>query len=264
MKLKNINVKNFRLLNEVELSLEDNTTVIVGRNNSGKTSITELFEYLLSSAKPKFSLEDFTLSVHESFWDAFVLHEQKSDESSIREKLPLIEVILTFNYDKDILELGPLSDLVIDLSPDSTTAIVKISYQLGNGKIETFFEGIPDSTKDVDIRKKTFFKIMRDKIPQLYTTILTAIDPTDDQHTKDIELSSLKTILMSGFIRAQRKLDDVSDRDINVLGKILENILSTAKSETATPEDKNVTQKLEESVQEAQNQMNSGFNTQLD
>jgi putative ATP-dependent endonuclease of the OLD family len=46
MPIQKIEIKNFRLLNEVELSLEKRTTVIVGRNNSGKTSLTELFRRL--------------------------------------------------------------------------------------------------------------------------------------------------------------------------------------------------------------------------
>ncbi|MEZ5454069.1 MAG: AAA family ATPase [Thiothrix sp.] len=41
-------VENFRLLRNVELCLEDRTTLIVGRNNSGKTSIAELFRRLLT------------------------------------------------------------------------------------------------------------------------------------------------------------------------------------------------------------------------
>ena len=36
MLIKEINVKNFRLLEDVNLFFEERTTVIVGRNNSGK------------------------------------------------------------------------------------------------------------------------------------------------------------------------------------------------------------------------------------
>ena len=42
MKLKRVKVKNFRLLQNVELVLEAETTLIVGRNNSGKTSLSEV------------------------------------------------------------------------------------------------------------------------------------------------------------------------------------------------------------------------------
>jgi putative ATP-dependent endonuclease of OLD family len=73
MRVKKIAVKNFRLLEDVELSLEDTTTLIVGRNNSGKTSLTELFRRILSGNEPEFTLQDFSLGVHEKFWNAFVL-----------------------------------------------------------------------------------------------------------------------------------------------------------------------------------------------
>lgn len=43
MLIKELEVKNFRLLKDVKLSLDPETTVIAGRNNSGKTSLTEIF-----------------------------------------------------------------------------------------------------------------------------------------------------------------------------------------------------------------------------
>ena len=47
MRLKNVAVKNFRLLQDVSLVLEGRTTVVVGRNNCGKTSLTEVMRRLL-------------------------------------------------------------------------------------------------------------------------------------------------------------------------------------------------------------------------
>ena len=64
MKIKDITVQNFRLLENVELCLEDDTTLIVGRNNSGKTSLTELFRRLLDDRVPRFRFEDFSLGMH--------------------------------------------------------------------------------------------------------------------------------------------------------------------------------------------------------
>jgi predicted ATP-dependent endonuclease of OLD family len=64
MRLTIVTVKNFRLLRNVTLTLEDCATVVVGRNNSGKTSLTELFRRLLSEKSPSFRLEDFSCGVH--------------------------------------------------------------------------------------------------------------------------------------------------------------------------------------------------------
>lgn len=46
MRIEKIAIENFRLLQSAEMSLERTTTLIVGRNNSGKTSITEFFAHV--------------------------------------------------------------------------------------------------------------------------------------------------------------------------------------------------------------------------
>lgn len=42
MRLVNIKIKNYRLLINADLQVDDNTTLIVGRNNTAKTSCVEL------------------------------------------------------------------------------------------------------------------------------------------------------------------------------------------------------------------------------
>lgn len=72
MQLKKIHVKNFRLLHDAALLLEKKTTVIVGRNNSGKTSLTEVISRLLGEGNTRFSLEDFSCVSRPLFWDAYL------------------------------------------------------------------------------------------------------------------------------------------------------------------------------------------------
>ncbi len=67
MKITEVSVKNFRLLKNVRLTFDPKTTIIVGRNNSGKTSLTEILRRFLSDNKPVFNLEDFSLETVEQF-----------------------------------------------------------------------------------------------------------------------------------------------------------------------------------------------------
>ena len=67
MHISKIAINNFRLLKEVVLYIEEQTTVIVGRNNSGKTSLTEFFRRLLEERGPRFKLEDFSIDAHDKF-----------------------------------------------------------------------------------------------------------------------------------------------------------------------------------------------------
>lgn len=264
MRIKKVGVKNFRLLKDVELSLEDKTTVIVGRNNSGKTSLTELFRRLLADNSPSFLLEDFTLSVHDDFWCAFLLYNQKAEENEVREKLPIIEATLSVSYDASAPDLGTLSDFIIDLNVDCTEAAAVIRYQLKDAKIDALFDGCSYSpNSDISKQKVSFFKLMKERVSQLYAVSLFAIDPTDRNNQKSLEPSKLRALLQAGFIYAQRGLDDATHKEKDILGKVLERILDMASSETASLEDRSTAQRLEGAVQEIQGKIDTDFNEQL-
>jgi putative ATP-dependent endonuclease of OLD family len=264
MHIHKVEIKNFRLLQNVQLVLEPHTTVIVGRNNSGKTSLMELFRRLLTDSSLKFSLHDFSLSVHECFWAAFLSKCAALDDNDIRQDLPYIEVKLTVSYEKDLDSLGPLSDFIIDLNPDCTEACIIVRYHLKDGAIGSFFEGLDYDTAITDDQNRIlFFKAMKERTPRYYATVVEAEDPNDSDNRKSVEWSKLQALLQSGFINAQRGLDDITHRDRDVLGKILENLFKTAMSESAAQEDKDIAHKLEQAVQNIQESIDGNFSTQL-
>lgn len=264
MYIQKIDIKNFRLLKEVTLFLEERTTVIVGRNNSGKTSLTELFRRLLSESPPAFRLEDFSLSVHEDFLKAFLLKEKGREESEIRDALPVIEVKLTVSYDEHASSLGTLADCIIDLNPDCTETIIVIRYQLQDGEIGAFFEDINFDPKAPEtLQRRTFFRAIRERVPKLFTTSVLAVDPNDPTNQKALDRVQLQALLHCGFINAQRGLDDKTDKDRDVLGKILEAFFKSAMSDSADPEDRDIAQKLERAVETIQEGIDVDFNEQL-
>ena len=117
MRIKTVTITNFRLLRDVTLGLEDRTTLVVGRNNSGKTSVAEVFRRLLSEKVPRFRLEDFSLGCHECFWTAWQAHRDGATPEIVQGDLPSITITLDIAYDVDAPDLGPLSDCIIDLDP---------------------------------------------------------------------------------------------------------------------------------------------------
>ena len=70
MKITKIVIKNFRLLESPEIYLDDAITLIVGRNNSGKTSLTEIFYKFLGPEKSQFRFEDFSISAYDNLIEA--------------------------------------------------------------------------------------------------------------------------------------------------------------------------------------------------
>ena len=63
MKINNISIKNFRLLEDVRLNVEDDITLIVGKNNTGKTSLFEVVNIFFNE-KNNFSFHDFSNSTY--------------------------------------------------------------------------------------------------------------------------------------------------------------------------------------------------------
>jgi len=61
MRIKQLQVKNFRLLENLSVNVEDDITLIVGKNNTGKTSLFEVINIFTKSSQ-EISFEDFSLS----------------------------------------------------------------------------------------------------------------------------------------------------------------------------------------------------------
>lgn len=263
MNVKKIEIKNFRLLKQMSLSLDESITVIVGRNNSGKTSLTEIFRRLLGD-KPTFFLEDFSSSSYEAFWEAWVAKQALASDEDVRSKLPEIEVKIHFSYKASEAELGPLAGFVIDLDSTSTSAIASVKYSLKDGAIDNFFAECEEVTGENEQEKKTkFLKLIKERIPKLFNIVIFAVDPTDNTNIKPIEMSQLRKLLMAGFIGAQRGLDDTTHKENDKLGGVLNRLFTAAASQSASEEDKNKAKEVEKVIKEIQAQIDEDFNKNL-
>lgn len=265
MQIEKIEIKNFRLLRDIHLSLEGETTVIVGRNNSGKTSITELFRRLFSENSPSFALEDFSLSSHADFWNAYCAWKNKEDENKIRTLLPAIEIKIFIQYKLDDPNFNSFGEFIIDLDTNSSQAILNLQYRLKDGRIKLLFEDIIiEQDWDLSKQKKYFFKRIKERLSSLFSTAAQAIDPNDFENRKDIDLSSIRNSIQINFISAQRGLDDITNKDRDNLAKLLERLFNSASSENAIESDRETVSSLEKSVQEIQEKIDIDFNKKLD
>ena len=262
MHIHKVTVKNFRLLADVELVLESQTTLIVGRNNSGKTSLSEAIRRFLVDQNPKFQIEDFSNASYDGFCEALKARNKGQLDHEIRSLIPSIELRLLFRYDFEQLDLGPLSDFVVDLDPDCNEALVVARYELGDGGIEKLFadEPVQELTEEV---RSAFFQVLRDRIPALFVASVWAEDPNDSTNRKQLSVSALRSLLKTGFVNAQRGLDDNTSRDTDVLAKILEDLFDAAKSPTADQGDQQIAEALQSAVRDIQELIANNFQVEL-
>ena len=260
MRITHLSIKNFRLLKTVDLSLEEKSTVIVGRNNSGKTSLTEIFRRLLADKTPVFSLYDFNISCIAVFKECLSLKIKDTELSAIRAALPFIEIRLKITYEVDNPDLSTLSEFIIDLNPDCTEVLIIIRYQLQDGKIDAFFDGIKDDNPESQL---AFIKQLKEKIPALYTTVILAQDPNDETNFTSIEYAKFKQLIGAGFINAQRGLDDITHAEKDVLGKVLGKLFKTANNAAAPVDLREKSEALTLVINDLQQKVDTDFNEKL-
>ena len=80
MHLNRYCLRNFRRLENVEIHLEENETIFVGANNSGKTSATAAFKLFVSHSGD-FKIYDFSsplMSIFDNFGESDIQEDDKS------------------------------------------------------------------------------------------------------------------------------------------------------------------------------------------
>ena len=194
MHIRKIQIKNFRLLLDSELAIEEQTTLIVGRNNSGKTSLAEIMRRFLADSGAVFQLEDFSSASYDYFGDALKAHQSGADEVATRDLLPTIELRLHLHYNQTQTEFGSLAPFIVDLDPDCSEAIAVVQYVLKDGAVPAFFDGMP-SVQSAAENPQAFFKLVRERIPKQYTVKVWAEDPNDATNRRLLDAANLRRLI---------------------------------------------------------------------
>ena len=262
MHIEKVRIEGFRLLEDVEIMLEQTSTVIVGRNNSGKTSLTDVFDRFASEAGPRFRLEDFSAGIRSKFIATKALREGGATPEAVLSALPKIAITLTFDYDSGAADLGPLSPFIIDLDAACTKAIARVEYAATLTTLHLLLDIQP--AEDGADENRHFYRCLRETLPKAYTVQVAAIDPTDAMNQRSFEgVTALAALIQCGFVRAQRTLDHAKQGDPDVIGKLLGTLYKTAGSPTAAATDKALAADLKASVNSIEQDIQNSFDEML-
>ena len=131
MQLTEIRIKNYRLLIDAKLDVDEKTTLIVGRNNTAKTSCSSCINTVLQGSN--FSYDDYPLSKRDNLHNLFLqFMEKKLNYEELYKKIDTIsiEFVVDYSLDNPDVRLGGLSPFIIDVDVDTTTALIRVEYQL--------------------------------------------------------------------------------------------------------------------------------------
>lgn len=265
MKITNIEIQNYRLLLNEAIDLEDDITLIVGRNNSGKSSLADLFIDLLEKKKPNLCFFDFSNDCYPAFKKALEYYRdyQKSKEDKEDEKVqiskkklaentvPKIELRLLIEYKKDeknekgeIIKngdnLAALSKFIMDLDVGRNEAYICIEYSSDN--VVKLYENFEEYAKENKIAQldeyKFLLKFLEDNIQEYYSIKMYEVDKNKPDYKQLIESRSLlDNVFYTRSIVAQRSVDDNSSDNKKALGGGFERYYKHTKPTGSTKDD---------------------------
>lgn len=150
MKITTIQISGFRKILKATINMEDDITVIAGANNSGKTSVVELFNYvfnakgaLCSDDFPVYESQEWCTAVFPYFQAQFKQENKKDDlianilgtivpsENPENEMLLTpIEVLIQVDYDPANDDIRNFADYIMELDPDNSSFYFIYRFEL--------------------------------------------------------------------------------------------------------------------------------------
>ncbi|MCG8069573.1 MAG: AAA family ATPase [Candidatus Thiodiazotropha taylori] len=206
MKITSIAIRNFRRLEKVAIDFEEDETVFVGPNNSGKTSATAAFRCFLGGKE--FKVHDLSVSKVPAI-DAF-------GEGGGAEGLPTIELDLWFSIDPNHISFGRAFTLLPELSDELDKVGIRLKYQPRDPeKMHAEYSAAYPASEDDGKRTRTLSQFLGidTNLKQHYEIAYYSLE---DQGQELVETlldckdgkSLLRDLLRVDFVDAQRSVND--------------------------------------------------------
>ena len=130
MKIKSIHIKNYRLLKDFKLDLEDELSLVLGKNNTGKTSILSVLDKFINSNsdKNKFTSDDFNL-VFKNELKELIENRIEKNEDEFKEigKNNGIKLRIVIEYYEND-DLSNISNVMMNLDPSNNFVVLGFDF----------------------------------------------------------------------------------------------------------------------------------------
>jgi len=131
--IKKIKIDNFRLLKSFVIDLEKDLSLIIGKNNTGKTSVLAVLDkFLNSSDKKRITIDDFNVDLKK---ELIKIVEGSHEIVGEQEYIPLgIDLKVFIEYD-EFDDLSQLSSLIMSLKPEDNNIVLSFEYKIDHHRL---------------------------------------------------------------------------------------------------------------------------------
>ena len=130
MKITKIDIQNFRLLKNFSIDLEEELSLVIGKNNTGKTSLLTVLDKFLNDTK-SFSYNDFNIDFKKDL--KRIVEEETIDEEDYTPKGIKLKIFIEYTETDN---LANISRVLMDLDPDNNMVVLGFEYALSYENIK--------------------------------------------------------------------------------------------------------------------------------
>ena len=232
------------------MDLEDELSLIIGKNNCGKTSLLLIIDkFLNSTMQDPFAYDDFNLDFFKNIQE----HIEKNTAQKNKEKG--ISLKLFIDYNKDDNNLANISNLMMDLDPENNEIVLLFEYVLikdGLQVIEEDFNIFKD--KQQNQNKDLSFFLKKNYNYKKYFKLFKKTVSSDENSFIDLEKEkiSLKDVINYKFIKANREVSNKeSEKSLSIQAA---HIYEKIEKDTSHKEE---IDKLDDELNKTDNSLNS-------
>ncbi|MBF1043587.1 MAG: ATP-dependent endonuclease [Candidatus Nanosynbacter sp.] len=254
MILKKMEVQNFRLLKNFELDFKDELSLVIGKNNCGKTSALIILDKMLNSSKVMW--EDINLECQRELYEKIIDYDISEQEEVA--SLETVNLQLFIEYD-DNDSYANIQKFMMDLNPENNIIVLEFISLIVAKKIIELKNLI--SEKNIE-DFKSFSKFMSKNFANFFETkkYSRGLDIESNQITQDrseeIDNKDIQKVIKVAGIRADRAVSN-DDRN-HVLSGLTGKYFSSYKA--AKDESESVFTRLEEKLEEADKELYKIYN----
>ena len=234
MYISQMQIENYRLLKNVTIDFDRALTLFVGKNNTGKTSIMNIIELLLSDKK-NLPFEDYPLDCRKTLYEAVKAYWESADENPFviyKNTVPVVSITIKIDYSEEDESYGALSDFIIDLDDAFNTVVISVSFDVPHNVGETLtqckekYDSLMASPEHAN-EDLCIASVVQDFFPSLFEINIATVNPGNPEDMMPRSKNDLKALFCLQTIKAERSLDESEAASDNPLGKIMKKLFDS-------------------------------------
>lgn len=209
MKIYSVDFKNYRKSEGKCLLSINKQTIIVGKNNTSKTSIVEIMTKFLTNTST-FKISDFNYKIIKKDLINELYTKYKEGYQEIEKEFPLIEMNITINVDEND-NLASIKDLIYEFE-NNNTIIIKCEFSKDkDDKIFVDYDAYNEKfEKEED--KIDFYSFFERQFYNYYSKKYFSTKP-ESTYLNNVDANYIYNLFNLFIISAQREVDDISDNE---------------------------------------------------